>query len=82
MTTLPTVENAYEMGAKGADPTESERLLFEAWMRGHCWSLSSHWDGQQYVSDDELNGGFSAHAMGTRRLWAAWRDRAALSNCS
>jgi hypothetical protein len=78
--TVPSVESAHAMGAKGAEPIEAERLLFEAWMRGHCWALSSHWDGKQYVSDDEVNGGFSAHAMGTRRLWAAWRDRAALSS--
>ncbi len=74
-----TEEDAYEMGAKGAEPTEHERKLFEAWMRGHCWALSAYWDGRQYVSDEEEAGGFSAGAMATRGLWAAWRDRAALA---
>lgn len=35
---VPDEKAAYEMGAKGAKPTEQERLLFEAWMRGHCWA--------------------------------------------
>ena len=75
----PLQQAAYDIGAKGSESTDEDRLSFESWMRGHCWALSSHWDGNQYVSDDEKNGGFSAHAMGTRRLWAAWRDRGALS---
>jgi hypothetical protein len=70
---------AYEIGAKGAEPTESERLLFEAWMRGHCWKICGTWDGKQYRSPTEINGEVDYHAMHTRQLWAAWRDRAALA---
>lgn len=70
---------AYEMGAKGAPATEAERLLFEAWMRGHCWALSATWDGKTYLSDAEQGGMLCPRAMTTRRLWAAWRDRAALT---
>lgn len=70
---------AYEMGAKGAPATEAERLLFEAWMRGHCWALSATWDGKTYLSDEEQGGMLCPRAMTTRRLWAAWRDRAALT---
>lgn len=72
-------EAAYEMGAKGAPATEAERLLFEAWMRGHCWALSATWDGKTYLSDAEQGGMLCPRAMTTRRLWAAWRDRAALT---
>ena len=73
-----TPEAAYDMGSKGAEPTEQERLLFEEWMRGHCWALCAHWDGKQYASDEETNGMVSMQAMVTRRLFGAWRDRAAL----
>ena len=75
-----TVESAHAMGAKGAIPTESERQLFEAWMRGHCWGYSDTWTGSAYQDRpvyleekccDPL-------AMQTRQLWAAWRDCAAL----
>lgn len=76
----PTVEQAHAMGAKGAAPTEAERHLFEAWMRGHCWAVVGEWDGGQYVHARESGGGLvHAGAMDTRRLWAAWRDRAALA---
>ena len=76
-----TTEQAYEMGAKGATPTEAERLLFEAWMRGHCWSISGDWDGTTYVHESERNlRQVHPGAMNTRMLWAAWRDRAALEN--
>ena len=74
-----TEQQAHDMGAKGADPTEAERLLFEAWMRGHCWALSATWDGKSYRSDAEQGGNLDPRAMATRRLWAAWRDRAALA---
>ena len=70
---------AYDLGAKGAPPTESERLLFEAWMRGHCWALCATWDGKGYRSDAERGGFIDPRAMNTRQLWAAWRDRAALA---
>lgn len=76
---LITEHAAYQMGAVGAPPKEYERLLFEAWMRGHCWALSATWRGTQYKSDREEGGDLDPRAMQTRRLWAAWRDRAALS---
>lgn len=74
-----TEQDAHDMGAKGAPATEAERLLFEAWMRGHCWGLGATWNGKEYRSDSEHPGYVDPLAMGTRRLWAAWRDRAALA---
>jgi len=74
-----TVESAHAMGAKGATPTEAERLLFEAWMRGHCWAVDGDWNGSQYVHANEKTGFVHGGAMNTRSLWAAWRDRAALA---
>lgn len=61
------LSEAYRLGAKGGPVSESERLLFEEWMRGHCWSVGPR-----------LNDG-SYSEMSTRMCWAAWRDRAALS---
>ena len=75
----PSVEAAHAMGAKGAPANDAERLAFEAWMRGHCWALCATWNGTGYVSDAEQGGGYCPHASNTRRLWAAWRDRAALA---
>jgi hypothetical protein len=75
----PTEQQAHDVGAKGSPPDERERALFEAWMRGHCWALCATWDGKQYLSDTEKGGALDPHAMATRRLWAAWRDRAALA---
>ena len=75
-----TAEQAYEMGANGAEPTNEERLLFEAWMRGHCWAVVGEWDGKTYVHKQESTGFVNASAMRTRQLWAAWRDRAALTS--
>lgn len=75
----PTEQQAYDMGAKGAPAADAERLLFEAWMRGHCWALCATWDGKCYRSDAEQNGNIDPRAMNTRQLWAAWRDRAALA---
>jgi len=74
-----TDEQAHDMGAKGGEPTEAERLLFEAWMKGHCWAVIGTWDGKTYVHEDEANGFVNNSAMHTRCLWAAWRDRAALA---
>jgi hypothetical protein len=74
-----TEQRAHDMGAKGAEPTEAERLLFEAWMRGHCWKVTGQWNGKTYVHEAEHPGGLLPSAMNTRQLWAAWRDRAALS---
>lgn len=74
-----TEQQANDMGAKGAPATDAERLLFEAWMRGHCWALCATWDGKCYRSDAEQGGNVDPRAMNTRQLWAAWRDRAALA---
>lgn len=68
---MSTVQNnlkeAYRLGAYGGPISEAERLLFEEWMRGHCWSIGPR-----------LKDGSYAETM-TRMCWAAWRDRAALS---
>lgn len=75
-----TTDQAYAMGAEGAEPTEAERLLFEAWMAGHCWMVEGDWDGKTYVHPAEkLTRQVWPGAMRTRMLWAAWRDRAALA---
>lgn len=74
-----TEHAAYQVGATGAQPCDYERLLFEAWMRGHCWAVVGTWDGRTYVHACESTEGLHPGAMSTRRLWAAWRDRAALS---
>ena len=77
----PTLEAAYEMGAKGGPVVEAERLAFEAWMRGHCWAVSPTWNGCEYAEPPRPPGaqGVDPLAMATRRLWAVWRDRAALA---
>ncbi|MCG9105600.1 hypothetical protein LH433_02365 [Laribacter hongkongensis] len=75
----PTIEAAREIGAKGGEANDAERLAFEAWMAGHCWSISATWNGTSYVSPSETVGYVCPHAMRTRQLWAAWRDRAALA---
>ena len=69
-----TQEQAHEMGAKGAPATEAERLLFEAWMKGHCWEVEGKWSGRTYIGERVYDG-----SMITRMLWAVWRDRAALA---
>ena len=74
----PTTEAAKAMGETGGTVSDDERLAFEAWMEGHCWSLGATWDGSGYRSDYESNGWPDAGAIHTRMLWAAWRDRAAL----
>lgn len=75
----PSVEDAYYIGATGGPLHDGERLAFEAWMRGNCWALCATWDGKGYRSDAEQGGDLDPRAMATRRLWAAWRDRAALA---
>jgi hypothetical protein len=78
----PTVDDAYYMGATGGEATEGERLAFEAWMRGHCWALCATWTGKGYIGKGESvsEGRYVCRdAMATRRMWAAWRDRAALA---
>jgi hypothetical protein len=76
----PSIEAAYEIGAKGSPPVEAERLAFEAWMKGHCWLIEAEWDGTGYVTTGEHGDYVSPSAMRTRGMWAAWRDRAALSS--
>jgi len=75
----PSEADAHAMGAAGGPPHKGERLAFEAWMRGHCWALCATWTGTEYLSDGEQGGWPDPQAMMTRRLWAAWRDRAALA---
>jgi len=75
----PLQQAAYDIGAKGSEPTEEDRLSFEAWMRGHCWKVEGDWNGRQYVHAHESTGFAHGGAMNTRRLWAAWRDRGALA---
>ena len=74
-----SIEAAYTMGAKGGPVVEAERLAFEAWMRGHCWALSAAWDGTTYRGTAEHGNYICPHAMNIRQLWAAWRDRTALT---
>ena len=75
----PSEEAAAEMGANGGHVVEAERLAFEAWMRGHNWSLCATWSGNGYLGKREQGGAVCPHAMRTRMMWAAWRDRAALA---
>ena len=75
---VPSLADAYVMGATGGPVVDGERLAFEEWMRGHCWALCATWNGTNYVSDCEQGGSVDGHAMRVRMLWAAWRDRAAL----
>lgn len=76
----PSEAEAADLGAKGGLAVEAERLAFEAWMRGHGWSLCATWNGREYRGPDETRGFVSVDAAYTRRIWAAWRDRAALAN--
>ena len=76
----PSIEAALAMGAIGGPVVEAERLAFEAWMRGHCWSYSDTWNGAAYDNREGYDPrGYDPVAQETRRLWAAWRDRAALT---
>lgn len=76
---VPSIAAAYAMGAKGGTVVDAERLAFESWMAGHCWALCAEWDGTGYRCESEQSGQFNPAAGVTRRLWAAWRDRAALA---
>jgi len=79
-TDAPSVDDARAMGQQGGPADEAERIAFEAWMEGHEWGLGATWDGTGYVSTKDRTLGYPDwHAVSTRMLWAAWRDRAALS---
>lgn len=71
---------ARALGEKGGEPSEHERRLFEEWMAGHCWAVVGEWNGETYIHPDEHIGHVHPHAMMTRRLWAAWRDRSAMAS--
>jgi len=73
-----SIQAAHEMGVKGANPTDRERLLFESWMKGHCWDFGCEWDGSMYRNYPDSNDWNAHHAMRTRELWVVWRDCAAL----
>jgi len=81
MTDHPKLDDAYRMGAKGSEAIEQERLAFEAWMKGHCWSMDGvQWNGKGYFGPGETIQKPCWAAMRVREIWAAWRDRAALAN--
>lgn len=73
------------MGATGANwPPElltAERLAFEEYMRGHCWHLEAQWNPVLggYIAPGEDDTTVTAGGLLMRRMWAAWRDRAALA---
>ena len=75
----PSIEAARKMGERGGPVVEAERLAFEAWRAGHCWSLCATWNGATYMGMMESHGYIDPNAMRTRELWAVWRDRAALT---
>jgi len=75
----PSIEAARAMGEKGGAVVEDERIAFEAWMRGHNWTLCVKWNGVTYRCDTETGGRVCQDAIRTRQIWAAWRDRAALA---
>ncbi|GEM_PF-6669013 len=71
---------AHDIGANiiQVQPTEAERLRFEAWMKGHCWKVCGQWDGTTYSGSNESPDYLDPQVMHTRQLFAAWRDCAAL----
>ena len=84
-TDAPSVDDARAMGQHGGPADEAERIAFEAWMIGHNWMQPSvQWTGSIYgpayrsAAEDGLF--IDPEAVRTRMMWAAWRDRAALSN--
>lgn len=62
----PSVQDAEEMGKFGSAHSESERALYEAYCKGHCWAVSE-WNPKGHYED-----------MLDRIRFAMWRDRAAL----
>ena len=68
-TCAPSIEAAHAMGASGSPAVESERLAFEAWMRGHCWALCATWAGNGSGANSiPSTRHYSRHALRRRRL--------------
>lgn len=64
---VPSIFEASKIGETGSPHNVEEQLLFEAYMRGHCWMIG-RWLPDSGYEDTS-----------TRMLWVVWRDRAALS---
>lgn len=62
-----TADMAAHFGAKGSPHSEEERLLFEAYMKAHCWRVGE-WDDKGFYSE-----------LLTRMLFGVWRDHAAMA---
>jgi hypothetical protein len=75
----PSEDAAFAMGQTGGQPSEAERLAFEQRIRGHSWLVAGEWNGSTYDDRPGREGWHDNNTMITRMLWAAWRDRAALS---
>jgi hypothetical protein len=71
-TVAPTIEAAKKMGEKGAPHSEPERLLYEAYCKGHCWAV-----GPWVINPKTDKGEY--YEMIDRIRFAMWRDRAALA---
>ncbi len=84
--TTPTPAEAHAMGRTGANMPpgllEAERLAFEAWVQGHCWELGAEWSplAMNYLAPEESSHHWTPEGILARRMWAAWRDRAALAD--
>lgn len=78
---IPSMEEAWEMGAKGGESFEQERIAFEAWMKGHGLKMDAEWNGNGYIAEIEKKNKrhVCPKAAAIRGMWAAWRDRAALA---
>ena len=63
-----TLKSAREIGEKGVPHSESERLLFEEYMRGHCWKCDSWVASKAEYYDPQQ-----------RILYAVFRARAAIA---
>ncbi len=86
MSTTPTPAEAMAVALTGAnmppEELEAERLAFESWMEGHCWTLGAEWSplAQQYLAPGETSHRSTLEGFTARKMWAAWRDRAALAH--
>lgn len=70
--TKPTLDDAERMGEKGAPHSEPERMLYEAYCKGHCWPV-----GPWVINPKTGNGEY--YGVMDRIRFAMWRDRAALA---